>query len=113
MVTYNELYVETHKTGAINASASETLGADRASQVHRDRYGSSNSLVLTSLADEDFHIFLDGVDARLAGILYTRGSFIIKPEDGIFFNSVKLTNVSATNASANEVVCRIARAVPV
>lgn len=95
--------------GAINAAAFEIFGGARAEQEKRDRYGSSNRMILNSLADEDFEIRLDGLDSRLVGILYQRGSYIIEPSDGIFFNTVKLTNVSATNSSADEVSITIAR----
>lgn len=113
MTAWKEVYTETFQADAINASASEDFGAKREQQVNRDKHGSANSLIITSLADEDFEIRLDGLDSRLVGILYTRGSFVIKPEDGIFFSSVKLTNVSATNSTASEVSLRIAKAVRV
>jgi len=113
MAAWKEVYTENFQAGIIATTAEEVFGAKRDSQVHRDKHGSANSLIITSLADEDFEIRLDGLDSRLIGLLYTRGSFVIKPEDGIFFSSVKLTNVSATDSTANEVKLRISKAIRV
>jgi len=107
---WKEVWSYSGQAGAINATESAGFGNDAETIRKKDRYGSANRLILTSLADEDFEIRLDGLDDRLIGILYTRGSFIIDPQDGVYFSHVKLTNKSATNSSANEVNIRIARA---
>jgi len=109
MARYQEEYATSFSAGVINAAASETFNAAQTDLVKLDRYGSANSLILTSLADELFRVDLDGTTQRTIGILGIRGSLVIKPEDGIYFNSVKLTNLSATNSSADEVKVRVAR----
>ena len=107
MVRFTEVYGEEYTSGAINTTASELFGNDQAS--NRQKYGSANSLILTNLAAENFLIKLDG--RRTMGILYANGgTFVIKPEDGIFYDYVELENISGTNSSADEVKIRIARA---
>jgi len=113
MVTYNEVWSSSFQSAAINSTAFEDFGNDAATIRKKDRYGSANSLILTSLATEDFVIRLDGLNERIFGILYAKGSVIIKPEDGIFFSHVRLTNVSGTNSSAEEINVKIARANPI
>lgn len=107
---WKEVWSLSTQAGAINTAATADFGNDGETIRKKDRYGSANRLILTSLADEDFEIRLDGLDDRLIGILYTRGSFIIDPEDGVYFSHVRLTNKSGTNSSANEINVRIARA---
>lgn len=112
MVQFKEQWASSFQASAITSGSSETFGANESTQTKKDKWGSANSLILSSLSDEDFEVRLDGLDSRLIGILYTRGALIIKPEDGIYFNSVKLTNVSGTDSSDDEINVRIARAVP-
>lgn len=77
--------------------------------ARRDKFGSANSLILNNLAAEDFVIKLD--NTTTLGVLYANGgSFVIKPEDGIFFEYVELENVSGTDSSDDEVKIRMARA---
>lgn len=109
---FKEIWSEAYQAAAINTATSADFGNDSTTIKKKDRYGMANSLVLSSLADEDFEIRLDGLDSRLIAILYTRGSFIIDPRDGIFFSHVRLTNKSATNSSAGEINIRIARSIP-
>jgi len=105
--SYKEEYSESFSASAINAGAYEIF--DNASLGNKmDKYGSANSLVITTVASEDFSVVLDG--SKTMGICFARGGFIIRPEDGIFFNTVKLTNLSLTNSSADEIKVRIARA---
>lgn len=110
MTRFSEEYAEAFSAAAINASAQQIFGAAESSSVNRLRYGSANSLVLSSIADENFAVDLDGLTTRRLGILQPKGSFVIKPEDGVFFNTVRLVNLDGTNSSADEVKVRIARA---
>lgn len=113
MAVFKEVYAESNSAGIIANGASETFGGSITNMENRDKYGSANSLVITSFATEQFRIDLDGLTTRTIGILQPNGSFIIKPEDGIFFNTVKLTNVSSTSSTADEVKVRLARGVRV
>lgn len=109
--TYREIYSSQYSAAAINTTASETFGGDATHGEKMSKYGSNNSLIITSVAAEDFNVLLDGV--KSIGICFARGGIIVKPADGIFFNTVKLTNISGTNSSADEVKVRLARAEPI
>lgn len=109
MAAFREVWRKSFSAGAINASESEAFGADLDTQQSRDRYGSANFLVITSLASEHFRIDLDGITDRTIGILAPGGSFVINPEDGIYFDHVSLVNVSASNSGADEVKIKMAR----
>lgn len=109
MVRFNETWASDFSAGAIVTTASEHFGNELDTVQKRQRYGSANSLILANLSAENLLILLDGT--RTVGILYASGgSYVLKPEEGIFFDFVKLTNVSATNTSADEIKVRIARA---
>jgi len=110
MATFREEYSESFSSAIIAATASESFGATEVENIHRVRYGSANSLLITNIASETFRVDLDGLSSKTVGFLYPNGSFSITPEEGIYFNHLKLTNVSGTNSSADEVKIRIARA---
>jgi len=109
MVKFKQVYSGAFSAGIIATTASEYFGNAQAHNEKRQRYGSSNGLIITSLATERFQVILDGVDTF--AILQPNGSVIIKPEDGIFFDFVQLTNLSGTNSSADEVKLKLYRAV--
>lgn len=109
-MAFNEVWRESFSAGVIATTESETFGGGASTMVNRDRYGSANFLVITSSATERFRIDLDGIEDRTIGFIAPEGAFVINPEDGIYFDTVKLTNVSGTNSSADEVKIHMARA---
>ena len=111
MTEWQEVHSSRFSSAIIATTANEIFGGDQATRDKVDRYGSHNSLIINSIADENIAIDLDGITARRMSILVGIGGFfIIKPEDGIFFNTVRLVNLSGTNTSADEVNVRLARA---
>jgi hypothetical protein len=95
----------------INAAASYQVGNDYDSLVRKDRYGSFNRLIITSISTTDFLIDLD--NGKKTFYLYNRGQIVIEPKDGIFFNYIKITNITAVNSSGGDVNISMARANPV
>lgn len=106
---FKEVWSTQFKAAAINATAYEIFG-DADTDQKCQRYGSANFLLISSMATETFLVELDPNSGRTIGLLYPNGSIKIDPDDGRYFNKVKLTNLSGTNSSADEIIIRIARA---
>lgn len=111
MVLFKEQYAEAYSSSIIATTAAEVFNVTTA---NADKHGSANSLTITSLATEYLRVDLDNKGLRGSFLLAGVGAnLVITPEDGIFFNSVRITNVSATNTSADEIKVRFARAIPI
>lgn len=104
MAVFKEEYSESKENAEIASGATEQF---LATQVNRDRYGSANSLIITSRDDNQLKISLD--DNNVFSILQPNGSVIVKPEDGIFFDSIKLENLGADAVVASQITIRISR----
>jgi len=99
MVVWISLYEEAATNAEIAAAASETFFATNAAkqQIAKNNQcfnsleinNDSNSIVVD--------IDLDGLTTRRRR-LFAKGNLTILPEDGIFFNNVKVTNTDAANA---------------
>jgi len=91
---------ETSETNAeIAASASEIFFTGLFNQQQLTKIGQSfNSLEINNDSNTIVvDITLDGLESRKRR-LFAKGNLSILPEDGIFFNSVKITNTDAANA---------------
>lgn len=112
MAITKERYTITKSVQAISAGASDFIGNTEADQAQRQKWGSANSLVITSLAGENIAVDLDGLTTRRVALLAgLGGSFVISPTDNIFFDFVKLTNLDGANATGNdEINVRMSRA---
>lgn len=101
MVEWISLYEESATNAEILAGASETFfSTNNAKQQIAKNNQSFNSLEVnndsnTIVIDLD----LDGLSTRRRRI-FAKGNFVILPEDGIFFNNVKITNTDGANALA-------------
>ena len=106
MTKFNEVYTQNDSNAEITAGASERF---LVSEQKRNEYGSANSLIITSADDTRAKIYLD--ETKVIGVLQPYGSFIIKPEDGIYFDGIKIENLSgADSIDATNLTIRMARA---
>lgn len=110
-MTETALY-ETNATNAsISASASETFFSADIDKKAIQKYNSSfNFLEIVNNSSNDLFIDLDGLTARRRQ-LFARSTMVIKAEQGIFFNNVKVTNQSASTAISASVISLLARIV--
>jgi hypothetical protein len=105
MAKFSEVYRETYANAEILASAVQRFII---TEPHKNEYGSGNSLILTSITDNQVKVYLD--ESSVIGILQPYGSLVIKPEDGIFFDGIKLENLGLDAISASQITIRMARA---
>jgi hypothetical protein len=108
MADYNVLYEKHEANSLIGASASETFFSGQPAQENKQKYGSFNSLELINDSNEEIYVFLDGLDTRKR-ILGAKANLIIEPQEGIYFNTLKITNSSAVNTIAANLILPIAR----
>jgi len=117
MTSYKERYSFSTQLQAIAAAATDTFGnkaTERDIQRQRDKWGSMNRMIVTSRAEENLEIRLDGLDTRLIAVITgLGGAAVIAPEDGIFFDWVEITNVSAVTTANDEINVLVARADPI
>lgn len=81
-------------TAGIVASGTELLLATTANLAERQKYGSLNSMVVTNISQCDVLITLDGT-TPIGMVPKDGGSLQINPTDGLYFDTVKLTNLDA------------------
>ena len=105
--SYTEEYSTSYSSDIITAGSNQIFGGDADNRGKRDRYGSMNSLVLSSIAVQDFDVILD--NNRRISKMFARGGLVIKPEDGIYFDTVQLVNLGATDTLASDVNIKMAR----
>jgi len=105
MVVWKSLYEEGATNAEILAGASETFFAtNNAKQQIAKNKQCFNSLEINNDSNTIvIDIDLDGLSSRRRR-LFAKGNLSILPEDGIFFNNVKITNTDGANAlSANSI----------
>jgi len=103
MAVFQEEYTLVGANTATAQNASDILFGDRANRDIRDRYGSMNKLIITSISTNEFDILLDGKTSKRIGRLVSKGSVVLDPEEGKFFDTVQIINLSAAAAVADEV----------
>jgi len=92
-------YLNTAQNAEIAASSSEIFAAAQADVEAKQRYGSFNKLELYNESALDVRLELDGLTTRRRTI-FAKSGFAIAPEEGIFFDTLKVTNLSSTTALA-------------
>lgn len=95
-------FVNVYETNASNASiaadASEFFFSNEVDRQNTTKWQQSfNFLEIVNDSSINIEIYLDGLSTRKR-VLFGKASIIIKPEENIFFNNVKLTNTSSTTA---------------
>lgn len=114
---WDSKYEEGANNAEIAAGASETFFATNTAKQQISKNNQSfNALELNNDSNTCvLAVDLDGLTTRRR-LVYPKSSFVILPEDGIFFNVVKITNNHGSTAvAANEVRgnARIVKAVVV
>ena len=108
MLDYISLY-ETYKENAqIAASGSETFFILAADRENKDKHGSFNYLEVINDSNIDILILLDGLTTRTRK-LFAKSIMIIKPEENIYYNTVKITNTDGANVIAVSLIRLIGR----
>lgn len=91
---------EKHTTNAeIAASASATFFVGSDETQNKDKWGSFNYLEIINDGDIDIKFQLDGLSTRERK-LFGKSVVVIKAEENIFFNTLKITNTSGADAIA-------------
>lgn len=105
---WRETFAHEKQNAEIAASGTEDFGIDQPSQESRKKYGSMNKLLLVNRSGKNIQIHLDG---DLYAELFTNAGITINPEDGKFFDFIRVTNLDAGAViAASTVTVRYARA---
>lgn len=90
---------ESNKTNAqIAATASEFFFSTNDDRNYLLKYQSSfNYLEIVNNSDEDIIVYFDGLATKYRR-LFGKSIIVIKPEENIYFNTLKITNTSGANA---------------
>lgn len=114
MDSYTEVYATNTQNAQINASSSEIFGITSTDIEQKKKHGSFNFLIITSLSSLSVDIQLDGLTTRRIATLLGAGAVKLDPRDGIYFDTLKITNLSASTAiTAGDISLRYGKAVPV
>lgn len=99
MVVWKSLHEKSETNAEIAASASEIFFTALFDKQQLVKIGQSfNSLEINNDSNTIvIDVTLDGLESRKRRV-FAKGNFTILPEDGLFFNSVKITNTDAANA---------------
>jgi len=102
MAIWDSLYEETATNAEIAAAASETFFSTNAAkqQIAKNQQSFNALEINNDDASTDIDVDLDGLAARRRRV-FSKSSMVISPEDGIFFNNVKVTNVHASSATGS------------
>lgn len=111
-ITEGAAVYETSATNAsIAASASESFLISTIDQEGKLQWGSFSYLEIVNDDVQTLDIDLDNLSTRRRR-LFGKSTLVIKPSEGIFFNTLKITNTSSTTAvgAANiKIIARIVR----
>jgi hypothetical protein len=99
----------------ITAGASGYFFQNQSDKEATIKWGQSfNYLEINNFSSREIAIYLDGLATRIRKIS-GKSNLVIKPEEEIFFNNVKITNLDGASAiAANELVliARIMKPIP-
>lgn len=104
MVSYS--WVEVYRNGVQNAQitalAFEQFGSTGNDNSRKKKDGSYNKLLIVNTTTNPLQIELDGQTEKTT-FLPTTGSYEIQPDDGEYFETVKITNAGSTTIAANSI----------
>ena len=108
---WKEVYRNQSMNAEIAASSSEDFAISASDTAAAKKYGSFNRAIISNLSDYPIRISLDG---NIFTEMGSQGIAVIDPEDGLFFNLIRITNLSAAAAIvANKISIRWAKAIQV
>lgn len=103
LVQEKAVYEAGVQNASIAASGSEIFFSRQIDKEATQKYGSFNNVEIVNDSAQTIKIELDGLSTR-ARILFAKSTLVIKAEQGIYYNNIKVTNQSSTTAiGANEV----------
>lgn len=94
MEIWKEVFANQKHNSEIAASGVQDFAVDDVDFKNKVKYGSMNTLVLTNLSNNAIRLTLDGI---VFGELGAGGMLVIEAKDGIFFNLIRITNLSSTD----------------
>lgn len=109
---FKELYRNGVLNDAINAAASQTFCITATDQERKRRFGSFNKILIVNSSSNAISIALDGSTDRTT-LLPSTGSYEIYPEEGLFFNTVVITNNGGSQIAASAISLNYAIVTPV
>lgn len=112
MVQFITLYQNGADNETISASGQETFGNTNADRKGKGKHGSYNFLTVTQSGTGAYSIKLDGLDNRKTKLPST-GSYVIKAEEGIYFDFIVVTDESGSGISAGDISLEYGKAVVV
>lgn len=95
-------YEATKSNAQITSGNSELFFIDKADQDARARWGSFNNLEIVNDSASDVFVDLDGLSTRRKK-LFARSTMVIKSDQGIFWDTIKLTEDSSGTINADEI----------
>lgn len=94
---FRTLYESGAQNASIAASASETFFSASLDKAATSQHGSFNYLEIVNNSNNDVQVLLDNLTARRR-TLFARSAMVIKIEEGTYWNTVQLVNLSSTTA---------------
>jgi len=106
----NALYEAGVQNGAISSSASAFFFTRGVDLENKQKYGSFNNLEIVNNSTNTLALDLDGQTTRRR-VLFGKASIVIKPDQNIFFDTIKLTDLTGANIDADTIalIARIVR----
>lgn len=90
------VYESGYQNAEISASGSEIFFSETNDHVAKSQYNQSfNNLEIINDSPNDLTIELDGLSTRKR-TLFGKSAMVMKAEEGIFWNTVKVTNKSSS-----------------
>jgi hypothetical protein len=88
-----ELYSNVEQNAEIVISGTQDFAIDAVSTANKSKYGSMNVLLIVNRSAQAVRVTLDGTTFAE---LFANSTLTINVEDGLFFNLIRLTNLSTT-----------------
>ena len=109
MARYIELYSNTVNNAEIAASGTAIYCETTTDQERKAKHGSYNALLLQNNDSSiDIKVELDGLSDRTI-LIPAKNNLEIRPDEGIGFDTLKVTNLDSSNAlAANKLYIRYA-----
>ena len=112
MTQYKEVYSNGVRNSDIAVNGSEYFGLTQSDYEGKRKFGSFNKLIITQSGIAAYTVLLDGLTNKAYPIPST-GSFTIKPEEGLYFDFVVITNTGSAQIDANSMSINYAKSINV
>jgi hypothetical protein len=110
------IFKELYRNGTLNAqilsTGYEIFGITTTDAERKRRWGSFNKCLIVNQSTQPLTIALDGLTDRTT-LLPTTGSYEITPEEGLYFDFVKITNSGTSTITASQISIQYAIVTPI